>query len=408
MKIAIIGSGISGLAAAAFLLKDGHDVQLLERFEEPEPIGSGLLLQPTGLACLACLDLDKQIIDLGAPVLHLNGESVYGKNIFDISYNDLAPHIFGLGIHRGSLFSVLYNKVKKQSVPIRTECKITEYHSRNYEQLLIDQNGDTHGPFDLVIDASGINSILRNKYGSIKLSKTYPYGALWGICEDPNQKFAKNVLQQRYDRASTMIGILPVGKHPDKKGEHITFFWSLPTNSYEEWKANGLESWKQNVLEHWPEIDIFTNQINTIDDLTFAEYGDVVMQKWYNDSLVFIGEAAHCMSPQLGQGANLGIIDAMILSNCLREKSSIRNALTSYNKLRRKHIRFYQAASRLLTPFFQSDNTLAAWFRDLTFGPMCKTPYLKTEMIKTLSGMKNGIFSYINPGIWHKDYDLKK
>ena len=50
MQIGIVGAGPAGLAAALFLHRSGHRVTVLERFEAPRPLGSGLILQPTGLA----------------------------------------------------------------------------------------------------------------------------------------------------------------------------------------------------------------------------------------------------------------------------------------------------------------------------------------------------------------------
>ena len=225
--------------------------------------------------------------------------------------------------------------------------------------------------------------------------------------EDKTQAFGGHSLQQRYDAAKVMIGILPIGKTPHSFNQHIAFFWSLPVNHYHNWKKAGLNSWKTKVLSYWPELDHFLKQCNHVDDLTFAQYGDIVMKKWHSNGLAFIGDSAHCTSPQLGQGANLGIIDAMKLTECLQSASNVNEALHHYSKERYSHIRFYQTASRWLTPFFQSDSILAAWIRDKTFGLMCKTPYLRTEMVRTLSGMKNGLFTHMNPGIWSEDYDSR-
>ena len=49
LSIGIVGAGPAGLAAALFLARSGHDVEIVERFEKPAPLGSGLLMQPTGL-----------------------------------------------------------------------------------------------------------------------------------------------------------------------------------------------------------------------------------------------------------------------------------------------------------------------------------------------------------------------
>ncbi len=61
-----------------------------------------------------------------------------------------------------------------------------------------------------------------------------------------------------------------------------------------------------------------------------------------------------------------------------------------------------------MTPFFQSDSGLAAGLRDLVFGPMCYTPWLKVEMMRTLAGMKTGLFSHLDPGDWDEAYRVGK
>lgn len=406
MRIGIVGSGTSGLAAAAFLNRDGHEVTLFERFETPHPRGAGLLIQPTGLACLALLGLEEKALSLGARIHNLHGVTAKGRTIFDLTYRDLKPHMFGLGIHRGALFSLLYDEVLRLNVPIKTSCEIVDTEIAGSQRYLIDKAGARHGPFDLVVDSSGMRSHLREPHGTVCYNKAYPYGAVWGVCEDPEQKFGGDFLRQRYDGAGVMIGILAIGKRPSDQKQTVAFFWSLPASTYQEWRDKGMEPWKQRVLNYWPELDPFLKQFGSVDDLTFAQYNDTIMKYWHYDRLVFIGDAAHCTSPQLGQGANLGLIDAMTLAACLKEHADVNEALKRYTKLRKPHTVFYQLASRLLTPFFQSDNKAAAWMRDLTFGLFCKTPYVKTQMLRTLAGIKTGLFTHLNPGRWHKNYDL--
>src|SRR6478735_9377271 len=117
LRIAIAGAGTAGLAAAAFLTRDGHDVRLFERFAEPRPLGAGLMLQPTGLACLARLGLDRDAIEHGA--------IVRGAHIFNVHYRELGPRLFGIGIHRGALFGLLYDEVKRLAVPINASLEMS-------------------------------------------------------------------------------------------------------------------------------------------------------------------------------------------------------------------------------------------------------------------------------------------
>ncbi|AZU03843.1 FAD-dependent monooxygenase [Glycocaulis alkaliphilus] len=75
-NIAIAGCGPAGLAAALLLHRDGHRVRLYERFETPRPIGSGLLIQPTGLAVLERLGLDTALKAHASVVERLLGKAV--------------------------------------------------------------------------------------------------------------------------------------------------------------------------------------------------------------------------------------------------------------------------------------------------------------------------------------------
>lgn len=405
LRIAIVGCGTAGLAAAAYLKEEGHDPEIFEKFNEPRPIGSGLLLQPTGLACLATLGLDECAIASGAVINNLYGATTDHKVIFDIKYSDLRPHCFGLGIHRGTLFQILYEKVTSLDVPIHTSRKITGTKMRSGMREIFDDQGTRLGPFDLVVDASGMRSPLR-KEGAERYSKRYPYGAVWGVVDDPNQTFGGDCLQQRYRDANIMIGMLAIGKEPDNPDDKCAFFWSLPANGYDDWRDRGMSPWKQEVISYWPEMEPFVDQFESADDLTFATYCDVIMHQWYGDRIVFIGDAAHNTSPQLGQGANLALADAYILTKMLNDHRDVNLALYNYARLRKSHIRFYQTASRYLTPFFQSDSKFLARVRNLSFGILCKTPLIKMEMLRTLAGLKTGLLCHMNPGEWNSKYDI--
>jgi 2-polyprenyl-6-methoxyphenol hydroxylase-like FAD-dependent oxidoreductase len=114
-------------------------------------------------------------------------------------------------------------------------------------------------------------------------------------------------------------------------------------------------------------------------------------------SIVFIGDAAHAMSPQLGQGCNLGLYDAMVLSDVIRdlggasEPKRVQRALALYDARRKAHLRFYQFATRWLTPFFQSDHHWLGSLRDSVMSVMCKLPLVEEAMLMSMAGVKRGI-----------------
>ena len=109
--------------------------------------------------------------------------------------------------------------------------------------------------------------------------------------------------------------------------------------------------------------------------------------------MLFIGDAAHGTSPQLGQGANLGLLDAQVLSAVLAASDDLAAALALFARRRTSSVRFYRQASHLLTPFFQSDLPLLGLVRDALLAPACLAPGLRTMMTTTLAGLRRGWFS---------------
>jgi 2-polyprenyl-6-methoxyphenol hydroxylase-like FAD-dependent oxidoreductase len=130
--------------------------------------------------------------------------------------------------------------------------------------------------------------------------------------------------------------------------------------------------------------------INSPDQLTYASYADVRMPYWHDRQVVCIGDCAHATSPQLGQGANLALVDAMTLACCFSAGDSVPATLAAYSRKRKAHLRYYQGASKLLTPFFQSDSRAAGLLRDFGLGLVCRAPFARQQMARTLSGTKTG------------------
>lgn len=406
LKIAIAGAGTAGLAAAAFLTRDGHDVRLIEKFDAPRPLGAGLMLQPTGLACLACLGLDRTAIARGQAIAGIRGTTVSGARIFDVAYRELGPQFFGVGIHRGTLFGLLYDEVLRLGVPIAAATEVKETRVVAGGRLLIDARGAEHGPFDLVIDGTGMRSPLRGGATRVRLDRPYPYGAVWGILEQPADWPAPDWLMQVYDGCGLMIGVLPVGRRPGDERPLVALFWSLRVKDLSAWRNTDIGTWKAQVARAWPQVAPIVEQVRTHADMTFASYADIVVRPCFAERIVCVGDAGRATSPQLGQGANLALIDAATLAACLREQPSVAAALAAYATRRRAHTRFYSLASRALTPFFQSDSRVAGAVRDRTFPLMRHVPYLRREMVRTLAGMKTGLFSALDPGVWHASYAL--
>ncbi|EDP62083.1 monooxygenase, FAD-binding protein [alpha proteobacterium BAL199] len=308
MDIAIAGAGIGGPAAGAMLAQAGHDVTIYDQFAAPAPVGSGLVIQPVGP-------------------------------------NDTP----GLAIHRSALFATLHG------VAVAAGVKVVPGHKVIGAQAgrLHFEGGGVADPADLVIDASGARSTI-----SPLRARDLPHAAIWGTVDWPDGcGLPVDELTQRYRRADRMIGVLPIGTLPGETTGKAAIFWSLPRDGHEVWVRCGLDGWRDEVRALWPEFAPFAEQITEPAQMAMAHYSRGTLRRPWGEKLAIIGDAAHRASPQLGQSANMALLDAAALAAAL-EHTDGAAALRLYAAARRWHVRVYQAMSWAFTPQYQSDSRI--------------------------------------------------
>jgi salicylate hydroxylase len=387
LEIAVAGCGPAGLAAALLLHRDGHRVTLFERFEAPRPVGSGVMLQPTGLAVLEAMGLGAATLVAGARVERLFGRAgPSGKVVLDVRYSALGRGgAFGLGLHRAALFDVLHAAVQAAGIPIETGREVGG-HDGEARPRLVFAGGARAGPFDLIVDALGSGTPLAAPTGVV-----LPYGALWASLDWPGEGGALRLdaLEQRYVRASIMAGVLPIGRSPASPRPQAAFFWSLRRDRLDAWREAGLDAWKDEVRRLWPSTAPLLDQIDRPERLTFARYTHRTLPSPVGPGLAHIGDAWHSASPQLGQGANMALLDAYALAKALREAPDVPAALALYRRLRGRHVGLYQWLTALFTPVYQSDSRLLPILRDQLMGPLSRlwpATALQAAMVSGLIG----------------------
>jgi 2-polyprenyl-6-methoxyphenol hydroxylase-like FAD-dependent oxidoreductase len=386
--VAIVGYGTAGQTAAILLARDGHRVDVYEQTAEPGPVGAGVLLQPVGLQVLWELGILDAALEFGQRVGRLYGTTRSGRAVMDMRYAHLDPRLCGLGMQRGALFSLLVAAVPSE---VTVHCGIRIEALEADGRHVGDACGDRDGAFDLILAADGAASILRASAGSPRLDRPYPWGALWCLLDQGDWPHVQ-VLCQRYVGARKMVGLLPVGHRPGDPVRTLSFFWSLPTAQFDAWSRAGLAPWLEEIRELWPEAHALACRIDDCQRLSRASYRDAIVPSWYRERLVLLGDAAHAMSPQLGQGVNMALLDALALRNALRAESDIDEALACYQRERRAHVSAYQFWSRWLTPLFQSERDLLAGLRDLAFHPLGRLWGCRSLMLRVLSGTQHGLF----------------
>ena len=385
-NVAICGCGPAGLAAALLLHRAGHQVRVFERFDTPRPVGSGLLLQPTGLAVLAELGMVERLLTLGSPIDRIFGrESSSPRIVLDVRYAALGKGWRALAIHRAALFGTLHDAVTASDIEIVHSADLVRTDINGSDAAVIASDGRRHDGFDLIVDALGANSPLAV---GIARRTALPYGALWVNVPCTEQwPGLPNALEQRYRRAHMMAGVLPVGSRAPGEPRLCAFFWSLRRDQVATWRAQGLDAWKRSVGELWPEALQLLEPVTDLTQVTSAQYDHFTAKAPVADRLVHIGDAARATSPQLGQGANMALLDALALSRALEAHSSLPDALQAYVRMRYWHIRMFQWASAMFTPFYQSDGRVLPFVRDWLAAPISNLPVGRQVLVRLVSGM---------------------
>ena len=286
LDVGIVGCGTAGPAAALLLARQGHRIRLYERVAEPGPVGAGIILQPSGMEVLAELGLLAPVLARGARLDGLRCENARGRTVVSLRYRDLGEGWFGLGLHRGVLLETLLAAVRTSpGIVLKTGVEI-----RARESL---------GDHELWVVCDGARSSLREGSPLVKRARRYPWGALWYVADDREGRFRRELFQV-VNGTRRMLGLLPTGLGVAGSTEKVSLFWSIRCDQVDRFRMSDLASWKAEVQSYVPDAGAVLEQICDPSALLFSDYQDVVMRPWHLGNAVFIGDAAHATSPQLG------------------------------------------------------------------------------------------------------------
>lgn len=384
-KIAVVGCGPAGLAFVAAMSNSEHEIVMFERFSYAKAVGSGIILQPTGLAVASVLGIREHIERQGHAIYRVLGHTTENmKLVVDVDYSALSNGHYAVALHRSVLFDALQKRIAKCRIPMILGANIRSFaRYTNGQVKLRDESGTIHGPFDLIVDASGARSALRTQVFNESASAALKYGSLWGTFDLQDGVFLPHTLQQRFASGNVSIGVMPIGHDTADGPPRVAFFWNIKCTNYPDWLMKPLQDWKKDVLRIWPKCTSLVSQIDEHRQLTFAEYRHHASSNPSRRGIVFIGDASHATSPMLGQGVNMSLLDAATLAQALNSDAPLNEACTQYASLRKYHVSVVQTLAKVLIPFYQSDNRVAIALRDLLFQPASRLPYMR-QLIATI------------------------
>jgi len=370
-RAAIIGGGIGGLTTAIALRKIGFEVDVYERATELKEVGSGMSLWPNAVRSLNEIDPDilSRLQNHGRSLRRLLMKDANGERIKTLPLP--AVDCSGIAIHRAELQFSLAQSVPARSIHLNHGFSRLEQRANSV--LLHFENGAS-AEADLVVACDGIHSAVRKSLG-LKSKLTNRHYSVWrGMTHiSPGNDARQLGLEHDGDFSESYghgrrFGILRLGPgriHWYAAANHSLLSPDLP-------EAAALR--KLFAGWHAPIPDLIENAESAI---CTKVQDRLATLPWVVGRVAVLGDAAHPISPNFGQGACLAIEDAIVLASCLQANGNITRALRRFEHSRYLRCLEILFMSREAGRFAQFQNRALVHMRNyfIKFAPLAFTTF---------------------------------
>lgn len=319
-KVAVIGAGVSGLAAAIQLAKAGVEVDVFEAKPELSALGSGISLQGNALRVFDALGAWDDIRAAGYPFegLHLRAPGPDAPIVAELPDVKTGGPDYpaGMGMPRPALARILLAHARNAGADVRFGTKLTGLETGTADAVEVIVDGRSAGDYDLVIGADGLHSTVRDLVGIEQ--KPQPTGM--GIWRTFVSRPAEVVRSELYYGGPVYIaGYTPTGED--------TMYAFLVEKAQDRFAVSDEEATRIMLDESrayggpWNSIRADLEKGARAHYTWFTQH--LVSEPWNRGRVVIIGDAAHSCPPTIAQGAAQGLEDALVLTQLLTERDAV-------------------------------------------------------------------------------------
>lgn len=340
MKVLIVGGGIGGLSVARELALRGIKATVLERAPQLNPVGAGIIMNPNAMGVLERNGLADQVRSDSWPYLARETRDHTGRLLATRDYGPL----YGKGklaqgalVHRAHLLDVLYRSLPPGTVRFGVSLRSIPTDA------------------DLVIGADGIHSQVRREFfGEVK-PRYMGYRSHRLIMENG----AGVRCFTEYLGRGQRIGLVPIG-------EKRLYVWTTYNSPREEESAPDIARRFAQFTDET--LQRLFGALPPPESIITTEIEELWMHDWVRVSTsncaVLLGDAAHALTPNIGQGAGMAMEDAAVLAEELASGAEIEHALGSYAQRRKPRVETVMRVSREVGEDGQRTSALGCWLRN--------------------------------------------
>ncbi|WP_328563168.1 FAD-dependent oxidoreductase [Streptomyces coelicoflavus] len=328
LKIAVIGAGYGGAAAAKALSLLGAQVDVYEQASRIREVGAGIGLRPSTMNRFREWGIFGAIAEVTSPSDYFEILTATGGPIMKEAWPADGEQVHTHLIHRGDFIDALLGVLPEGMVHLGH--KLESVEDKGEGAVLTFANGTT-AEADLVVGADGIKSVVRHQLFSQKppvFSGEHAYRTV--ISTDAAQGMVVDDNLRMYIGRGTKVYLLPL-RHRGQVSFDITALnpdgtWAPQVTKEDLLKT--VEGFDERLVAITRDLDMDTVNIRAVYDIDPVD-------TWHTDSVVLVGDAAHSMLHHQGQGANSAIEDGGALADALKQADSMKEALALYQATRK-------------------------------------------------------------------------
>src|SRR5690554_342037 len=352
-EIAIVGAGIGGLTAAHALRQAGFAVRVFERAPELRALGAGITMQANAMEALASLGLARRVRDAGHVIARARIASWTGKTLQAIDFEAMDAHLSqqGVAIHRRRLMEAL-----AEGLEGILEFGLGVEDITNLDGgVRITFDDKTHRDFEAVIGCDGLHSAVRRSLFGEEPLRYAGYTSWRGVASMSSEGMDTVELWG----AGLRFGVVPLAANE--------VYWFAVAEAPRGAQPEGP------VLEHlratfkgWdPQVLQALNASNEADVIATDCLDRTPINTWGEGRVTLLGDAAHPMMPNLGQGGCQAVESAVVLGRVLQGTPDVQGALREYERLRIDRANLFVKRSFDAGRVAQWRNPVARGLRDM-------------------------------------------
>jgi 2-polyprenyl-6-methoxyphenol hydroxylase-like FAD-dependent oxidoreductase len=352
----IVGGGIGGLAAALALQRAGLAVEVFERAPEIREVGAGIAIWANGIHALDALGLRSGIHACSVPYT-AGGLRVWnGRTLTSMAVPELQERlgVLAIVVHRADLLGILLDALGADRVHLGAQCTDVQQDGDGVTATFVD--GRT-ACGDILIGADGLQSIVRARLHGHRAPVYAGFTAWRGIVTFDASRFPAS---ESWGYGS-IFGFVPISRGK--------VYWYATKNAPEGERLADEKAELESIFRDWH--DPIAHLIHATDTAAILRndiYDRPPLDAWGRGRMTLAGDAAHPMTPNLGQGACQALEDALVIGRAVAEGGELTSSLRRYESRRAPRANEIVRRSRQVSRLAQFQNPLIVAVRNALVG----------------------------------------